>query len=205
LWRIDTRWRCFVFAQSGEIDAVAYGILFLRVVVGSTLAAHGSQKLFGWFGGPGPQGTAGFFGKLGFRPPLAMAIVAGLSEAAGIAFALGFLTPFAALAMASVMVVAIASVHWQKGYWLANGGYEYNLVLWTVAVAVAAMGPGRFSIDNALGWAGNLSGLWWGAGVAVASIVSGLLVVSTRQIPPEDDATDAPLARDAEAETSAVA
>jgi putative oxidoreductase len=185
---------------------VAYGILFLRAVVGLNLAAHGSQKLFGWFGGPGPQGTAGFFGKLGFRPPLAMAIVAGLSETAGVAFALGFLTPFAALAMASVMVVAIASVHWKNGFWVTNGGYEYNLVLWTVAVAVSASGPGRFSIDHALGWVGTLSGLWWGVGVAAASIAGGLLVVSTRKTTPEDDAMDAPLARERdEADTQAVA
>jgi putative oxidoreductase len=180
---------------------VAYGILFLRVVVGLSLAAHGAQKLFGWFEGGGPRGTAGFFGALGFRPPLAMAIVAGLSETAGLAFALGFLTPFASLAMASVMVVAIGSVHWRNGFWAGKGGYEYNLVLWTVAVAVAATGPGRFSLDHALGWDGALSGVWWGTGVLVTSIAGGLLVLSTRQAPPEPEATDAPLAREEETET----
>lgn len=160
---------------------MAYGILFLRAVVGLTLAAHGAQKLFGWFGGGGPRGTAGFFGGLGFRPPLAMALVAGASEAAGLAFAFGFLTPFAALAMASVMVVAVGSVHWQNGFWVGKSGYEFNLVLWTVAVAVAAIGPGRFSIDRALGWDDNLSGVWWGVGVLAISIAGGLLVLSTRK------------------------
>jgi putative oxidoreductase len=177
---------------------MVYGLLFLRVVIGLTLAAHGAQKLFGWFGGGGPRGTAGFFGALGFRPPLAMAVIAGLSEAAGLAFAFGFLTPFAALAMASVMVVAIGSVHWRNGFWAGNGGYEYNLVLWTVAIAVAATGPGRFSIDRALGWDGALSGVWWGVGVLSASIAGGLIVLSTRQTPPEPEATDAPLAREQE-------
>jgi putative oxidoreductase len=180
---------------------VAYGILFLRVVVGLSLAAHGAQKLFGWFGGGGPRGTAGFFGALGFRPPLAMALIAGLSEATGLAFALGFLTPFAALAMASVMVVAIGSVHWRNGFWAGNGGYEYNLVLWASAIAVAATGPGRFSIDRALGWDGTLSGVWWGVGVLAGSIAGGLLVLSTRQAPPEPEAADAPLTHEQEQET----
>jgi putative oxidoreductase len=105
--------------------------------------------------------------------------------------------------MASVMVVAIGSVHWRNGFWVSNGGYEYNLVLWTVAAAVAATGPGRFSIDRALGWDGALSGVWWGVGVLVASIAGGLLVLSTRQTPPEVEATDAPLAREQEQDAEA--
>jgi putative oxidoreductase len=104
--------------------------------------------------------------------------------------------------MASVMVVAIGSVHWRNGFWAGKGGYEYNLVLWTVAVAVAAAGPGRFSIDRAFGWDGALSGVWWGAGVLAASIAGGLLVLSTRQIPQEPEATDTPLTREQEQETA---
>lgn len=177
---------------------MAYGILFLRLVVGTSLFAHGAQKLFGWFGGHGPRGTAGFFGSLGFRPPLAMALVAGLSEAAGILFACGFMTPFAALAMASVMVVAVGSVHLRNGFWAMNGGYEYNLAIWTVAIAVAASGPGRFSIDAALGWVDNLSGVWWGVGVLVVSLVGGALVVATREVPPEPDVADAALTRESD-------
>jgi putative oxidoreductase len=181
---------------------MSYGILFLRFIVGATIAAHGAQKLFGWFGGHGPRGTAGFFGSLGFRPPLAMALMAGLAESSGLFFAAGFLTPFAALAMASVMVVAIGSVHWKNGFWAGNGGYEYNLLIWTAAVAVAATGPGRFSIDNALGWADNLSGVWWGVGVLAASLAGGLLVLATREMQPEPEAADAPLARETERETT---
>src|SRR5438105_43935 len=137
---------------------MAYGILFLRVIVGVLLFLHGTQKLFGWWGGPGPRGAAGFFGSLGFSPPLAMAIVAGMSEASGLLFALGFLTPLAALAMATVMVVATGSVHWRNGLFNTNGGFELPLAFWTVAVAVAAAGPGRFSLDRALGWVDNLAG-----------------------------------------------
>jgi putative oxidoreductase len=175
---------------------MAYGLLFLRVVVGASLFAHGAQKLFGWFGGHGPRGTAAFFGALGFRPPLAMALMAGVSEAAGLMFAAGFLTPFAAVAMAATMVVAVGAVHWKNGFWMTNGGYEYNLVIWAVAVAVAATGPGRFSVDHALGWADNLSGAWWGAGVLAMSLAGGLLVLALREIPPEPEATDEPLARE---------
>jgi putative oxidoreductase len=181
---------------------MSYGILFLRLIVGATIAAHGAQKLFGWFGGHGPRGTAGFFGSLGFRPPLAMALMAGFAESSGLFFAAGFLTPFAALAMASVMVVAIGSVHWKNGFWAGNGGYEYNLLIWTAAVAVAATGPGRFSIDHALGWSDNLSGLWWGVGVLAASLAGGLLVLATREMQPEPEAADAALARESERETS---
>ena len=177
---------------------MAYGILFLRVVVGALLFAHGAQKLFGWFGGGGPRGTAGFFGQLGFRMPIAMAVTAGMSEASGVLFALGFLTPLAALLMASTMVVAIGSVHWRKGLWNTAGGYEFPMVIWTVAIAVAASGPGRFSVDRALGWVDNLSGVWWGAGVLAVSVLGGAVTLATRERQPEPDATEAPLTREHE-------
>jgi putative oxidoreductase len=177
---------------------MAYGILFLRVVVGALLFAHGAQKLFGWFGGGGPRGTAGFFGQLGFRMPIAMAVTAGTSEASGVLFALGFLTPLAALLMASTMVVAIGSVHWKKGLWNTAGGYEFPMVIWTVAIAVAASGPGRFSVDRALGWVDNLSGVWWGAGVLAVSLLGGAVTLATRELQPEPDATETPLTREHE-------
>ena len=161
---------------------MAYGILFLRIVVGATLFAHGAQKLFGWFGGHGPRGTAGFFGSLGFRSPYPMALLAGLSETAGLLFAFGFLTPLAAVGIAIVMFNAIAVVHWSKGFFNGNGGIEFPLLVATVAVAVAATGPGRFSIDRAIGWDDNISGLWWGVGVALAAAAVTLVTVaSTRR------------------------
>ncbi len=150
---------------------MAYGLLLLRVVVGGTMFAHGSQKLFGWWGGPGPKGTAGFVGQLGFRAPTLMALAVGLAESGGALFALGFLTPLAALGIGVVMLVAIATVHLPKGFWNGAGGYEFNLTLLSVAVAVTATGPGRFSLDHALGWDDNLSGLWWGVGVLGAALV----------------------------------
>jgi putative oxidoreductase len=165
---------------------MAYGILFLRVIVGLVLAAHGTQKLFGWWGGHGIRGTGGFFAGLRFRMPVAMAALAGVGETAGVLFALGLLTPFAALLMASTMVVAIGSVHIKKGLFVGNGGYEYNLVLATVAVAVAATGPGRFSLDRAFGWDDNISGVWWGVGVLVASLLGGAMVLALRTPAPAE-------------------
>jgi putative oxidoreductase len=163
---------------------MAYGLLVLRVAIGLVLFAHGAQKLFGWWNGPGPAGTRGWLGSMGFRMPGALALLAGLAEGSGLLFALGFLTPFAALLMATAMVVAIGSVHWRNGFWMTNQGYEYNLALLAVTVAVTATGPGRFSIDHALGWDDNLSGAWWGAGVLVLAVLSGLFILTALRSEP---------------------
>jgi putative oxidoreductase len=161
---------------------MSYGILLLRVVFGLTLAAHGAQKLFGWGGGHGPRGTAGFFGQLGFRAPLVMALAAGTAELGGLLFAVGMLTPLAALGIAVVMLNAIGAVHWPKGFWAGNGGYEFNLAILAVAIAVAATGPGRFSIDHLIGWADNISGLWWAVGVLGASLLISFLTLTLGRI-----------------------
>jgi putative oxidoreductase len=158
---------------------MSYGLLLLRVVGGLTISAHGVQKLFGWFGGHGVRGTAGFFDNLGFRPPVLLAVLAGLGETGGVLFAAGFLTPLAALGMTIVMFNAIAVVHWSKGFFNGNGGLEFPLTLATIAVSVSMIGPGRFSIDRAIGWDDNISGLWWGVGVAVAAAAITLLTVAT--------------------------
>lgn len=169
---------------------MASGLLLLRLVLGVTLAGHGAQKLFGVFGGHGIKGTGGFFGNLGFRAPAAMALFAGLGEfGGGLLFAAGLLTPFAALALTVVMAVAIASVHWSKGFWAGAGGYEYNLLIVAGAVAVAAIGPGRFSLDHAFGWDDNLSGFRWGVGVAVVGAVVAFLVLTLGRKPPEPAAS----------------
>ena len=183
---------------------MAYGLLVLRVVVGGTMFAHGAQKLFGWFGGHGLRGTGGFFGSLGFRAPLMMAFLAGASEASGLLFALGFLTPLAALAIVTVMLVAVGSVHWRNGFFVMGGGYEFNLTLLTVAVAVAVSGPGRFSVDRWLGWDDALSGLWWGLGVLGAAVLAATAILTVgRTAPPpamEAGAAEEPMARAREEE-----
>jgi putative oxidoreductase len=167
---------------------MSYGLLFLRVVIGTVFFAHGTQKLLGWFGGPGLKGTRGWLGSMNFRLPAVMALLVALSESSGSLFALGLLTPFAALLMCSVMFVAIATVHWPNGFFNGNQGYEFNLSLIAVAVAVAATGPGRFSLDRLIGWDDNLSGLWWGVGVLLAAALgtaATLTVMRSRQAPNE--------------------
>src|SRR2546421_8340579 len=130
------------------------GMLLLRLVVGLTMAAHGAQKLLGWFGGPGFAGTARFLEQMGFRPGELHAVLSGGAElGGGLLLALGLLTPLGAAAVTGSMVAAIATVTWQNGFISAKGGWEYNLVLIASALAVAFVGPGRFSLDRSFGWA----------------------------------------------------
>jgi putative oxidoreductase len=157
---------------------MAYGLLLIRLVFGLSLAAHGAQKVFGWFGGGGPRETAGMFGNLRFRAPLLMAFAAGLAELSGGLFALGLLTPLAALGVAVVMLNAVGTVHWPKGFWNTNGGYELNLGILAVAVGIAATGPGRFSLDRLIGWDDNLSGVWWGVGVLGCAALISLVTLT---------------------------
>ena len=153
-----------------------YGILLLRLVVGLLFVGHGAQKLFGWFGGGGPAGTAGFFSSLGYRWPTLMAVVAGLSElGGGLLFAAGLLTPLAALALVVVMLNAIATVVWPKGF---LGGFEFEVTLLTVALAVVATGPGRLSLDRAIGWDDNISGIDWSSVVLAGAIVAAVVTTT---------------------------
>src|SRR6266540_122278 len=155
------------------------GLLLLRIAVGSIMAAHGAQKLFGWWGGPGMRGTAGMVSSLAYRAPFLMAFALAVAESGGgLSLATGFLTPLGALAVTVVMLNAIYVIHWPKGFFNGNGGYEFNLLIAASAVALAAIGPGRFSIDHRLGWDDNISGVWWGAGVAGAAILVSFLTLT---------------------------
>lgn len=157
---------------------MSYGILFLRVVIGLTFAGHGAQKLFGWWGGPGLQGVRGWLQSMHFRAPALMALLIATTEASGVLFALGLLTPFVAFGLVTAMFVAVASVHWRNGFWNGKQGFEFNLALIAAAVAVAATGPGRFSIDRAIGWDHRLSGLWWGVGALVVGALAAAAILT---------------------------
>src|SRR5436190_5074743 len=157
---------------------MAYGLLLIRVVFGLSLAAHGAQKLFGWFGGGGPEGTAGMLGSLRFRAPRLLAFVVGLTELSGLLFAFGLLTPLAALGMVVVMLTAVVTVHWPKGFWNSNGGYELDLGFLAAAVGIAATGPGRFSLDRLIGRDDSLSGMWWAVGVVGCAALITLLTLT---------------------------
>ena len=138
------------------------GLLLLRSTVGLTLAAHGAQKLFGWFGGYGLEATGQAFEGLGFRPGRRHALMAGLVETGGgLLLVVGLLTPVAAAAALSVMFVAAMSVHVKQGFFITSGGYEYNLVLGVAGLIFAFTGPGALSLDAVLGysWSGAFAGL----------------------------------------------
>lgn len=119
----------------------------LRVLIGLLFVGHGTQKLFGWFGGHGLAGTAGFFESIGIRPGRPMALLAGTSELVGaMLLLLGVWLPLAALLIGGAMLVAIATVTGRNGVWITNHGFEYNLVLLVVVVALALLGPGALSL-----------------------------------------------------------
>jgi putative oxidoreductase len=135
-----------------QLTAISAGLLVLRLVVGLSMAAHGSQKLFGWFGGHGLVGTGGFFEMLGFRPGRAFALAAGTTElASGILIALGFLGPIGSALMLSVMIVAALTVHWKNGFFAQSNGIEVTALFGVAAVALAFTGFGQFSLDAVTG------------------------------------------------------
>ena len=175
---------------------MAIGLLVLRLVFGTLLIGHGTQKVFGWFGGHGPEATGGFFHSMGFRPGKPMAYLAGAAEAGGGLFLLlGLLTPLAAVAIVGTLVVA-SSVHYPK-LWVTDGGFEPALLFSTAALALAFAGPGRYSLDHAIGLT-SFAGTGWGVAVLVVGLLSGLLVVArakstlrSEQAAPQEDLVSA--------------
>jgi putative oxidoreductase len=145
-------------------------LLVLRVVIGVLFFAHGTQKVFAWFGGYGIDGTAGFMESLGLRPGRLHAWVSGLGETiGGLLLALGLLTPAGSAMAIAVMTTAIITVHGTKGFFNTEGGYEFNLTLIAAAFALAGLGPGKWSLDNAFGID------WTGTGWALIALGAGVL------------------------------
>lgn len=125
--------------------------IMLRIPVGIILTAHGSQKLFAWFGGYGLEGTGQWMESIGLAPGFLMALLAGSAEFfGGIALLLGFLTRPAAIVSAFTMIIAIFSVHFSNGLFMSNNGYEFALTLLAVNVALAIQGGGKYSVDSAI-------------------------------------------------------
>jgi putative oxidoreductase len=156
---------------SGDATAVSAGLLVGRLMLGLAMAAHGTQKLFGWFGGYGLAGTGGYFEQLGFRPGRAYAAAASSAEVAGgVLVALGLLGPVGPALILSVMVVAAITVHWSNGFFANSNGIEVPFLYAAGAVALALAGPGRLSLDAVLG-------LEWLStpGIAVAALALGII------------------------------
>lgn len=156
-------------------------LLILRVIVGLYVAAHGAQKLFGWFNGPGLKGAEGFMGgMLGFRPARLWAPAVSLAElSGGLLLVLGLLSPLGSLGIIASQLTATLVVHLAKGPFNTEGGYEQTLTNLAVAVAVAFAGPGRYSIDYLLGIA---LPVWFAVAVTILTLLGIAIAIGTRRV-----------------------
>ena len=156
-------------AYGVHLDTLSIGLLLARVVIGLVMAAHGAQKLLGWFGGYGLNKTGEFFVHLGFRPGRALAAMASLAEVTcGLLVAVGFLGPIGPALMISVMIVATITVHWEHGLFATDNGIEVPLLYATAAIGLALIGFGRYSLDAWFGmadlWTPTITWIVLGAG-----------------------------------------
>jgi putative oxidoreductase len=153
------------------------GLFLIQLTVGALVFGHGAQKLLGWFGGFGLDGTAGYMESIGLRHGRLMAGVGGANEMLGGALvATGLFMPLGAALIGAAMVVASRTDHRGKGLWIWNYGSEHVLTNAAVVVGLAIAGPARWSLDNAIGW--DVHGLGWGIGAAAAALVGGGSVIA---------------------------
>ncbi len=158
-------------------------LLTLRVVAGLLFAGHGAQKLFGWFGGGGVDGTAGMFEKLGMRPARLHARAAGFNEfVGGLLLAAGLLLPVAAALIIATMTAAVVLVHAKNGPWNTDKGWELNALYAAITFAVTAIGAGTLSLDDPLGI--GLTGIGWAIGALAAGMLGGLGAVGSGRMQP---------------------
>jgi putative oxidoreductase len=154
---------------------MAIGQLLVRVTVGSIFVEHGTQKLFGWFGGHGPDGTGQFFDSIGLRPGRRNAIAAGTTEAGGgLMLLLGLATPLAAASLAGVMLTALRTAIWREGIKAGEGGYE--MLLLVSALALAESGPGPWSLDRLLKT--ERRGVRWAAAALAAAAAGSTVAIA---------------------------
>lgn len=166
-----------------DLQTIGVGLLLARVIIGLLMAAHGAQKLLGWFGGYGLNATGQFMVQLGFQQGRAFAAAASVAEiASGLLIALGFLGPIGPAVMISVMIVAAVTVHWGHGLFATNNGIELPLLYGAAALGLAVTGYGAYSLDSLFGFAGQWpTGVTWL--VVAAGIVGGIAYLALRRIP----------------------
>jgi putative oxidoreductase len=166
-----------------DLATVSLGLLLARLVLGLLMAAHGAQKLFGWFGGHGLAGTGGFFESLGFRPGRTFALAAGLAEfGGGLLLALGLLGPVGPALVLSVMIVAALTVHRAHGLFAMTNGVEVPLLYGAGALALALTGPGAWSLDALLGLESlSTPGIAWTA--VALGVLGGFANLLVRRAP----------------------
>ncbi|WP_330232705.1 DoxX family membrane protein [Nocardia sp. NBC_00508] len=159
-----------------QLDGIStdIGLLIMRVVFGGLLAAHGAQKLFGWWGGPGWRANADGFEQMGYNPGKIFGTLAGLSElGGGLLLLLGLLTPLGAAIVLGTMINAINAT-WSGGL-LTGKGYEMGVLFAAAAAALAFTGAGKFSLDAGRPW--ERKGFAWGVGAVILAVVSGVLTL----------------------------
>jgi putative oxidoreductase len=165
------------------------GRLLLRLTIGGTFFVHGTQKLFGWFGGYGPEGTGQFFESLGLRPGRRNAIAAGVTETgSGVLIALGLATPLAAAGLSAVMITALRTAIWNEGFKPATG--EHEVLLAAASLALTETGPGEPSLDSAMG--SERHGLSWTLAALGAGAAGSALAISMGQRQPTPSSAAAP-------------
>jgi putative oxidoreductase len=166
-----------------DFQTFSIGLLVARIVIGLLMAAHGAQKIFGWFGGYGLNATGQFFEQIGFHPGTAFAGAAAISEIlSGLLVALGFLGPAGPALMISVMIVAAVTVHWEHGIFASKNGIELPLLYGTAALGLAVTGFGQYSLDAWLGIAGHLPAVDTWVALAIG-VVGGFANVALRRRP----------------------
>lgn len=167
-----------------DFAALSGGLLISRLMLGLSMAAHGAQKLFGWFHGPGLAGTGGMLERLGFRPGKPYAAADGCVEmASGLLVAFGLFGPIGPALMISGMVVAIVSVHWRNGFFATNNGFETPLLYAMGALALAFTGFGQYSLDAALGLR-ELGSPTFAAIAVIVGAFGGFAMLAVRHPPP---------------------
>jgi putative oxidoreductase len=176
---------------------MALGRFITRVTIGALFIGHGTQKLLGWFGGGGIEGTSQMFDSIGLRPARRHAVAAGTAEAAGGSLlVLGLATPAAAAVLSGVMLTAIRKVHFKNGVWNTNGGYEYNSVLLAALFELVENGPGAWSLDEKLKL--GRRGTRWSLAALGAGLAGAELAIRSSRLIEDREASDEPMHAEAE-------